>query len=1446
MAIIAMSASALHLPIFYIGGQPLTPSLIRLQLEYFLVNTGDGDIFVLQSVLAMKLFQSYKTRRCFKKFPLKLAATLTLGLALATTACSEECSPDDPHAGVSSQSEDFHEGVAFQKGGAVAALSGPIAPASGQPTGALSGRIVFTSGGHGWTAGASSWSLQRGVLLEMNEDYGNLDQMNLFASYCFNAGAVVVPMRPIGNQTNEVILDNDDVAVTYSGSWSNSASAIYFGSPGDVAYRFASLAATETATATYVPTIPAAGFYPVYTWVRHGSDRTSQLYRVRHTGGESLVRIPHHMVGNGWVYLGTYYFNSGSNSASGAVIISNLQPTPTVGSVVIADAIRFGNGMGSVDRGFGVSSYPREEECSRYWVQTSLGQGQPATLYDPDLPSVTTDDIDDNVGAPIRMAREMNREAAENIYKRIYISFHSNAGGSRGVVGLWNDNANFPGTGTPNQFRLAQLTGTEVNNDLVGIGVPPLELAWFNRGSSITTTQTFAFGEINNLSLSGEMDATIIEVAFHDDAIDALLLRDPKARNWTARASYQAVLRYMNEFDAAPLTFLPEPPANVRVVASGSNMVLNWSAPVAQGGSGAATGYVVYQSTNGFGFGNPAAVASTSFTFTNTVADRDLFFRVAATNSGGESFPSETVACRRSTNVAATKVLLVNAYDRFERSLNPRQTPTAQSYKPPGHNINTGTMDRVLPRVNNAFDYLVAHAQAVGVSGLPYDSCQNEAVSSGTVLLGGYPIAVWASGQESTADETFSSAEQAAVTTFANNGGALFVSGSDIAWDLDRASGPTAGDRTFLNNILHADMVNDANDNSGSYTAAAVAGAVFAGQPAITFDSGTNGIYGVRTPDVLTPIGAGATKAMNYGAGSLGAAVQYDGSAGGGRVVFLGFPFETITSFTVRTQYMSTALTFLSTPLATNLPPSIGVQPLSQFVVQGSNAILTVSAFGTAPLAYQWRFNGVNLSGATNFLFTRTNCLPAVSGNYVCVVTNTFGAVTSQVALLEVSLILTQPLFTDNFDSNTAANWTTNRSSTDTQVTFNYNYGADGIPSAPNSIGGTSNGVKFEANMTLGVAAAINISPVSQNFGGDYRLRFDMWINANGPFPAGGVGSTEHFTAGMGTAGNRVQWTGAGSTADGHWFTVDGEGGSGDTTFTTVPDYGAYSGVLIFATNSGVYAAGAGTTVRGNGNAYYTAQFPSVSAPALQQADFAQQTGSIAAGSVGFVWRDVVINKTGSTVEWFIDGLKIATISGAGFTSGNIFVGYWDSFASVSDNAALSFGLADNIRVERFVTNVPPYITAQPHGSTAPTGSNVPFNVTAGGTASLAYQWRLNDTNIAGANSSSYTRISAQAINAGNYSVVVTNASGSVTSSVAALTLTPTAPLVFTSIARLPDGRVQLGMTGEAGFNVQLRTSTNLTTWSVLTNLANPSGSLSFTDAPPVNVPNQFYRAMYP
>ncbi|HWI56068.1 MAG TPA: fibronectin type III domain-containing protein, partial [Bacillota bacterium] len=744
----------------------------------------------------------------------------------------------------------------------------------------MTGRIVFTSGGHGWAWTGSSWALGRPVLNAMNEDYGNLDQMTLFAFYCFNAGATVVPLRPVGHQTNEVVLDNTSAAVSWNGSWMESASTVYYGQPGAVPYRYATVSPTETATATYTPNIPVAGFYPVYCWALSGSNRTNQLYRINHTGGQSLVRVPHHMVGNGWVYLGTYYFNGGASAATGSVVISNLGEGTNVTGVVIADAIRFGNGMGDVDRGGGVSTYPREEECARYWVQRSLGQGQSSSLYDN--PSLS--DSDDNVGAPIRMAAEMNRESAGNLFKRVYISFHSNAGGSRGVSGLYNNESLFPGTSTSNQFRLAQLVGAEVNSDLVGIGSPPLEVPWYNASSVTFARSDYAFGEIRGDVLNYEMDATIVEVAYHDDVSDAKLLRDPKARNWIARAAYQGLLRYLNQFDGVPLNFLPEPPVNVRAMADTNTIVVSWAPPLTQGGSSAPTGYIVYQSTDGYGFGNPVVVTgggTTSLAFTNLATDTDYYFRVAALNAGGESCPSETVGCRRASSLLSSRILLVNGFTRFDRTLNLRQTPIARQYKPPGHDANSGTMERVLPRRVNAFDYAVPHGKAISSASLMgFDSCQVQAVTNTLVKLANYQIVIWQSGNQSTADRTFNNVAQTKISAFLAGGGHLFVSGAEIAWDLDRASGPSTADRNFLHTQLHASLRNDTNDDSGVFTFTPAPGSLFSGNAAASFDDGSKGIYWVGYPDALTPIGTGASAALNYPGYSGGAAaIRYDGSA---------------------------------------------------------------------------------------------------------------------------------------------------------------------------------------------------------------------------------------------------------------------------------------------------------------------------------------------------------------------------------------------------------------------------------------------------------------------------------------------------------------------------------------------------------------------------------------
>ncbi|HYG36100.1 MAG TPA: LamG-like jellyroll fold domain-containing protein, partial [Clostridia bacterium] len=90
-----------------------------------------------------------------------------------------------------------------------------------------------------------------------------------------------------------------------------------------------------------------------------------------------------------------------------------------------------------------------------------------------------------------------------------------------------------------------------------------------------------------------------------------------------------------------------------------------------------------------------------------------------------------------------------------------------------------------------------------------------------------------------------------------------------------------------------------------------------------------------------------------------------------------------------------------------------------------------------------------------------------------------------------------------------------------------------------------------------------------------------------------------------------------------------------------------------------------------------------------------------------------------------------------------------------------------------------PVITFQPVSLLISEGSPANFSVTAQGGNPLAYQWRLNNANLAGATHRTFTLAAAYSTNAGDYTVVVSNAGGSVTSSVATLTIVST-PLITT------------------------------------------------------------------
>lgn len=454
-----------------------------------------------------------------------------------------------------------------------------------------------------------------------------------------------------------------------------------------------------------------------------------------------------------------------------------------------------------------------------------------------------------------------------------------------------------------------------------------------------------------------------------------------------------------------------------------------------------------------------------------------------------------------------------------------------------------------------------------------------------------------------------------------------------------------------------------------------------------------------------------------------------------------------------------------------NYRPLIVTQPVSQSVNQGAAFTLNVTATGSAPLAYQWRLNGATIAGATNGTFSRPDAQPTDAGNYTVIVSNPAGSITSLVASVTVVVSeVTEVVFADDFDTNSSARWVVFAGSGtggDHTVEWAYNYSTyfsayngTTIPPAPNSVGGTTRGVKLTVNNNdaTGAPAGVSLYPISQNFTGAYKVKFDMWINyPGGPAGFGSTGSTEHGTFGLNHTGTRVNW---GSTSanpsDGVWFAVDGEGG-------TSQDYRAYVGnaaaspTLLSFSASGLPASGAASA--DSGDAYFESIFP---LPTFESA-----------GAPGKRWVQVEVGQdTNNILTWRINGNLIAQrVNSSSFTSGTIMIGYMDLFDSIANPAADAFVIFDNVRVEIPTAAVPPTITAQPQSQEVLPGDDVTFTVVAGGTSPLSYQWRFEDAEIAGANASSYTVEHVHQIDAGNYSVIVSNMAGTMMSSNATLSL---------------------------------------------------------------------------
>jgi len=452
--------------------------------------------------------------------------------------------------------------------------------------------------------------------------------------------------------------------------------------------------------------------------------------------------------------------------------------------------------------------------------------------------------------------------------------------------------------------------------------------------------------------------------------------------------------------------------------------------------------------------------------------------------------------------------------------------------------------------------------------------------------------------------------------------------------------------------------------------------------------------------------------------------------------------------------------------------PSITTQPTSQTVTAGQTATFSVAATGTAPLSYQWRKNNVAISGATSSSYTTLATTTSDTGStFLVAVSNTAGTVPSAAATLTVNAapvapsISTQPTSQTVTASQTA---TFNVAATGT-APLSYQWQKNGVaisgatssPYITPATTGSDNGAQFTVlvsntvgNVTSNAATlTVNAAAVPPS------------ITAQPTSQTVTAGQTATFSvAATGTAPLSYQWRKSGVAISGAISSTYA------TPATTSSDSGAQFTVLVSNTVGSVTSNAATLTV----NAVPVA--PSITSQPTSQTVTAGQTATFNVTATGTAPLSYQWRKSGVTI------------------SGAISASYTTPAASSSDNGAQFTVLVTNM-VGNVISNaatltvnaapVAPAITIQPTSQTVTAGQSATFNVAATGTAPLSYQWRKSGVTISGATSSTYTTpATTSSDNGAQFTVLVSNTAGNVTSS--AVTLTVNAAPVPPSITAQP------------------------------------------------------------
>ncbi|NMO21190.1 N-acetylmuramoyl-L-alanine amidase, partial [Pyxidicoccus fallax] len=801
-----------------------------------------------------------------------------------------------------------------EKGGAgPKALSG--VPQTRVRGGALSGKVVYLSPGHGFyrSAPLDRWATQRPNTYAVVEDLVSAEVLNQYLMpMLMGAGATVVPVREPDLNSRMALVDEGGAGYSQEGDAAlfQESTQKGWGTPqfpmGNAVEPFTlgttrimSTARTVTASATWAPEVPADGAYHVYvSYAADPARATDAHYVVRHAGGESHFRVNQRRHGGTWVLLGRFYFKAGRHPETASVVAMN---DTAEGGTVSLDAVRFGGGSGVIgDAELAALPRPRYEEAARYHVQFS---GAPVTVYAPTGANALSNERNADVTARPRFAAWLHEEGED----AVYVAWHTNAGATGNTSGteayVYGPNPvdgtlNF--TGVPGSDVMARALLDEIGRDLRR----EVDSTW-----RVRSLRSANLGEVNPTH-NPEMPSVLLEMAYHDNVPDSNRLKEPAFRRVAARAILQGLIKYFAAKDGQPVRLPPEAPVAVAARGGADGAVeVRWAVPPAnpdEEGRDAPTGYRVYQSADGLGWDEGTEVTGTTFT-TTLAPGTPRYFRVAAFNAGGEGFPSAIVGVRTSQSGQAP-VLLVNAFERLDASLTCAEPLDAYDLAAPV---------RVLVEAMNDGTYVRRHGEALAHTAIAFDSATAAALPEGLVSLAApYRLVDWFTGRGGEGGARPTRQQQDALRAFVTGEGRghLLLSGSHVAAALAEGD---ADDRAFLADILRVErgigvQTLPVEGQPGGWLAGLSGGVV---------DDGTRGAYPVGITDGLIPA-SGATAVLHYANTDVAAGVA---SAPGGQVLLLGLPFEGLVSRARRGELFSAFL--VQAGLLTQAPPPPAEDP---------------------------------------------------------------------------------------------------------------------------------------------------------------------------------------------------------------------------------------------------------------------------------------------------------------------------------------------------------------------------------------------------------------------------------------------------------------------------------------------------------------------------------------